>query len=128
MERVTKEIQARFDFFRIHALGDYYSVEYVQKWHEIVRECPKTRFMTTTRRRDLTKPLVELNTEPNIIVRESLDTDRSVPEMGLQFAAVDSIEIIVRGMDNDLIVCPGGCEECGYKCWKDHRSLIFPVH
>jgi Gene product 88 len=34
---------------RIHVSGDMYSVEYIKKWHEIVKQSPNTRFFIYTR-------------------------------------------------------------------------------
>lgn len=130
VERMVAEIRGHgFEHFRIHALGDFYAEDYVRKWTTIVKDCPDTLFMSTTRRRDLIEPLKELAALPNIVVRESLDTDRTEPVMGFPVAGIGAIEMILKAtLGPDFIECHGGCEDCGHTCWVDGRSVIFPEH
>lgn len=104
----------RFKLFRIHSAGDFYSVKYVEAWMEIIAGCPKTKFRTTTRRTDLTKPLQRLHLLPNMIVRESLD--HSKPTMNLPVAALTGTQM-ARG----ALRCINDCVTCGYRCW--HRAV-----
>ena len=122
-ERMIREIKDRFNFFRIHATGDFYSEEYVEKWIKIVQACPNTLFRTTTRRRDLTKALKRLHKEPNVIVRESLDTVRRKPQMNLPVAAITSV-----GIKKDVIACPNDCDKCNHLCWKKPKNVVFEEH
>ena len=114
--KMVLEIQkAAPEYFRFHSSGDFYSMKYVEKIIEIVRECPETLFRTTTRRRDLTRTIRELNSLPNCIVRESLDDERPQPKMGLNFV------IPARLCKNkNVFFCEDDCEECNYYCW-EHR-------
>jgi hypothetical protein len=50
VEHMTEEIRKRkCRVIRIHVAGDYYSAEYVRKWHQIVKACPDVIFFTYTR-------------------------------------------------------------------------------
>lgn len=109
-------------YFRVHASGDFYSEEYVGKWIQIAKKCPDTIFRTTTRRRDLTNKIKELNSLPNFIVRESLDYERPIPKMGLSFAALDSLPIV---QEKNPYVCKDDCPKCGYFCWEMRVNMSF---
>lgn len=124
VEKVLAELK-RFqpDFFRWHSGGDYYSEEYVEKVIEIVRNTPDTLFRSTTRRRDLLKPLLKLAELPNMILRESLDTDFPQPTMGIPVAAINSLPIAVG-----MFECPNDCEACGHYCWQDACDMCFHEH
>jgi len=110
------------EFFRFHSSGDFYSEEYARKVIQIAQQCPETLFRTTTRRRDLTNVLQELNSLPNFIVRESLDSERSEPEMGLPFAALASLKIVNPDTDYH---CLDDCVKCNYSCWKEDFNMYF---
>jgi|APSaa5957512576_1039674.scaffolds.fasta_scaffold00594_5 hypothetical protein len=117
--------QKKIEFFRWHSSGDFYSESYVQKVSDIVAACPDTLFRTTTRRRDLTAPIVKLAQLPNIIVRESLDDERPTPEMGLPFAAIGHLDIVKQGNSYE---CQNLCPKCDYHCWKEPTDMHFQEH
>jgi|GEM_PF-1240924 hypothetical protein len=121
-------------YFRLHSTGDFYNEEYVKKIIEIAKECPETKFRTTTRRRDLTGIIQELNSLPNFIVRESLDKDRVNPEMGLPYAAIASIlseEVkteVKNNLSNSLYKCINDCTACQHYCWNSRTNVYFEEH
>jgi len=128
-------------YFRLHAIGDFYSQEYVKKIIDIAKECPNTLFRTTTRRRDLTSVIQELNALPNFIVRESLDKDRPNPIMNLPYAAIASIlpesikNKIINETNQDKLEnqtsaykCLDNCVKCDYYCWKNRTNIYFEEH
>lgn len=121
--RMVAEIQGNYHYFRVHASGDFYSAKYVRKWIEIAKAVPKTIFRTTTRRRDLTEVLQELNALPNFIVRESLDPEYPTPTMRLPFAALSSM-----GIAEGTFLCTNDCVKCKYTCWKQRTSMCFDEH
>ena len=52
-DRVTEELASLrkpFSYFRIHASGEFYSQEYVDKWVTIAKNNPNTKFYTYTKR------------------------------------------------------------------------------
>jgi hypothetical protein len=121
-------------YFRLHSIGDFYSIEYVRKIIDIAKECPDTIFRTTTRRRDLTQVIQELNSEPNFIVRESLDIDRPTATMNLPYAAIASIlpDSIKKEVDSKstptIYKCINDCVLCDYTCWKSRINMYFEEH
>ncbi len=112
-------------YFRFHASGDFYSEEYVGKVMKIASQFPDTFFRTTTRRRDLKDAILELANLPNFIVRESLDTCRTTPGMGLPFAALDFLDVV---NNKDSYLCPNDCPSCGYHCWENRKNMHFEQH
>jgi hypothetical protein len=126
VDKMVSEIHTRKPkFFRIHSGGDFYSEEYIKKWKEIVQQCPDTLFRTTTRRRDFAKSIEELASEPNIIIRESLDLEVPYPTMNLPFAAISYLPIV---KESKSYHCPNDCEKCRYTCWKTPCNMNFDEH
>jgi len=126
VERMIHEIDKRNPtYFRFHSSGDFYSEEYVKKVIEIAENSPDVLFRTTTRRRDLTKIIQELNSLPNFIVRESLDTERTTPKMNLPFAALSQLDIVSKSNSYE---CKNDCPKCGYYCWGNSVDMHFIEH
>jgi len=126
VDRMVKEIhQASPKYFRFHSSGDFYSKKYVEKVIEIAKACPDTLFRTTTRRRDLSDSIKELNHLSNFIVRESLDSERKTPKMGLPFAALNDLPIVGK---SDSYHCLNDCPKCGYYCWEHAYNMDFDEH
>lgn len=125
IEKMVKTINKRgIEYFRLHVSGDFYSNDYVKKITEIAKSCPNTLFRTTTRRRDLTKTIRELNSLPNFIVRESLDDERTTSVMGLPFAALSHLEIVKKEESRSCKNIPN-CDVCGHYCWKNRCNVSF---
>jgi len=124
VETITKEIfRRKIKLVRVHAIGDFYSKEYVRKWVRIAKNCPQTKFRTTTKRRDFKDVILELHSLPNFNVRESLDPSFQTPTMGLPIAAIDTIDIA-----KNLFRCISDCKKCGYPCWhQKNLSDCFPI-
>lgn len=117
----AKNVQA--EYIRIHSAGDFYSEEYVKKWIKIANNLPYTKLRATTRRRDLTSIIKELDSLPNVIIRESLDKDRTTPKMGLKFAALSYLPI-AKGSYK----CLNNCEICKHHCWNNKVDVCFDEH
>lgn len=109
-------------YFRIHGSGDFYSKEYVNKWIEIVKNCPETKFKVHTRRQDFQSKLNELNNLENIIVRESTDTSSQEPKMNFSVAALTQVK------KKNSYLCPNKCEPCEYYCWENNSNIHFDEH
>ncbi len=132
---MISEIHAKKSkYFRLHSIGDFYDLNYVKKIIEIAKACPNTTFRTTTRRRDLTSVIQELNALPNFIVRESLDKDRPYPVMNLPYAAISSILTEKNKTETDKegtllnYKCVNDCTLCDYNCWKSRTNVYFEEH
>ncbi len=112
-------------YFRIHSSGDFYSEDYVEKWIEIAKNCPETKFRSSTHRRDLIDKIEDLNSLPNVIVRESLDNSLREPETKLKFSALSSLEIVNK---ESSYHCLNSCEKCGHYCWEHRENINFDEH
>lgn len=112
-------------YFRIHSSGDFYSEDYIDKWIEIAKNCPETKFRSSTHRRDLIQKVEELNSLPNVIVRESLDDEKNEQTTELNFSALSHLDIVKR---KDSYFCPNSCPKCGYYCWENRVNVNFDEH
>jgi len=127
VERMVKEIKGKWKYFRIHASGDFYSDDYVDKWIEIIKQCDDTIFLAFTKRDDLKDSLKKLEKLKNVRIRDSLDPSRTKPVTGLKsFAAIDNYwyDFSKKGM----VDCGSGCEPCGYKCWTTTKNIVLHEH
>lgn len=107
-------------YIRIHAAGDFYSQEYIEKWTWIAYLNPQVKFLAFTKRRDLITPLMDFNRLPNAQIRESLDNSCK--------AALPFPKASIEG-SNTLpgFICSGKCSGC-FACWNDPHNVILPVH
>lgn len=60
-----KRKRERPDYIRIHDSGDFYSLEYIKKWFEIMRRNPEIRFYAYTKMVPLFKKLFKAGAVPN---------------------------------------------------------------
>lgn len=77
VERIVRGIlKTKTGVFRLHVVGDFYSVEYVEKWLEIADRLPDVKFFGSTRSwrvpglRDTVERFRDL---PNVYLRASID-------------------------------------------------------
>lgn len=107
-DEVIAEIKARKKlpkYFRVHASGDFYSLEYIQKWITIAKEFPQVTFFAYTKRFkkfDFT----ELKSLPNFIVINSM-----------QYGDVNYGSLAEA--PSGVFVCPdqkGASVSCGVDC------------
>ena len=77
VERVVRGIlKVKPGVFRLHVVGDFYSVEYVEKWLEIADRLPDVKFFGSTRSWRVPKLRDALETFrdlPNVYLRASID-------------------------------------------------------
>ena len=81
---IVHEIRkSRAPAFRLHVIGDFYSVEYVEKWIEIANTLPKVIFFGSTRSwrcEFLSEALKRFRDLPNVYIKASIDwTDNLDP-------------------------------------------------
>lgn len=123
VELMIQEIKRKKPrYFRFHSSGDFYSEAYVKKVIDIADACPKILFRTTTRRRDLSSIIQELNSLPNFIVRESFDTEITKSRMNLPFTALSCLDIT---KEKDVYHCKENCQKCDYYCWKHRDNICY---
>lgn len=116
---------------RLHVLGDFYSVEYVQLWAEMLEEIPQLHVFGYTARHDAEiggalRELVEQRWERFAIRFSNAEDWRDVP-------ATISIEHLISN-PADAIICPEqnygkteSCSTCGL-CWGTKRRIAFLYH
>jgi hypothetical protein len=111
---------------RLHILGDFYSLEYVDMWRQALIGFPALHVFGFTARLpgtpigDALKPLIADRWD-RFAVRTSGAPGR------------DKASRVVEGADADAIICPAqsdqvaGCAECAL-CWGSTRSIGFRRH
>jgi len=107
---------------RIHASGDFYSNEYVNRWIEIAKANPDKIFVTYTKRDDLQGVLKELESLPNVKLFGSID-ETKIKTPFKKFAAIEGTPVT-----DSYRTCDGGCEKCKYKCWSLGDNVVFHKH
>ena len=118
VDTIVEEIRkTRAPAFRLHVIGDFYDVEYVEKWIEIILRLPKVIFFGSTRswRCDfINKALKKLRDLPNVYIKASVDVTDDQDPLGCGWSVWS-----VEGMGVD---CPhdyglvANCYECK-RCW-----------
>jgi len=122
---LVKKKNDKYEHVRIHASGDFYSTEYINKWIEIAKKNPKKIFLAYTRQQKYTPALKKLSKLKNVSLFESLDPSRPVGILGFKTA------IISDTLANDTFSCPGNnCGKCGYVCWNtgNKQNIRFKLH
>ncbi len=103
--------------FRLHDVGDFYSVEYIEKWKEIANNLPEVIFFGSTRswRCDfLSEPMKRFRDMENVYIKASVDlTDTLNPK---------SCGWNVWSVEGEGLSCPhdeGLVENCVacQRCW-----------
>lgn len=130
MKRFVEQISAEIDalnptILRIHADGDFFSVDYVRAWATIVRRHPNVHFWAYTRSwrvQRLVKALEELRALPNIQMLASWDpTMPNRPPDGWRIAAVPEMPegtkamtclVQIKGKDGEK--AKDNCLDCGH--------------
>ena len=81
---IIAQIQAdNIEFLRIHASGDFYSMEYASAWHRIATECQTTVFWSYTKNKQAEQAFNDLQ---NVNIVKSC-----VPGVGFNFGHCDYI-------------------------------------
>ena len=114
-------------WFRIHESGDFYSQSYLDKWVEVVKACPKVRFLAFTKSFKLS--FLEALKLPNLSLVWSVwpDTDIDSIPAGPRAYAGDCSH---HEYANEALECPGNCDTC-MVCWslaKRGIDVHFEIH
>jgi hypothetical protein len=84
VDRMVSEVRKKGCLVvRIHASGDFASVEYAEKWYEIIRRSPRAKFYGYTRSwrcADIAQVLERIAALDNCQLWYSLDADTGLPE------------------------------------------------
>jgi len=116
---------------RVHSAGDFYSVEYLQKWIDIAKACPEVTFFTYTRTWHIPSflpKLQEFASLPNVTLWFSVDpSDKHVPEW-------DNIARIEGSIGAGEVSCKKqltegeSCKTCEMCFDGSHNDVVFHVH
>lgn len=119
VERMVKEIiKVRSEAIRVHVVGDFYSVEYIQKWIDIAGQLPEIVFWGSTRawRCDALAPAIKVFRDlKNVFLKASIDpSDLLDPySCGWNVWSIEGDGLLCRHDQHDV----ASCYECG-RCWK----------
>lgn len=115
---IVHEIRkSRAPAFRLHVIGDFYSVEYVEKWIEIANRLPKVIFFGSTRSwrcEFLSEVLKRFRGLPNVYIKASIDLTDNLNPFSCGWR--------VWSVEGEGVPCPhdlGLVENCAVcqRCW-----------
>jgi len=116
---------------RIHASGDFDTVEYIEYWIEQANRSPNTKFWAYTRSwnvPELLPSLEKLRSLPNVQLFASTDPSMPEPPNGWRIAYV---ELDTRFQGMECLEQNGkmpNCETCGYCFRKPKGNVKFLMH
>lgn len=135
--RTIASRQSEQPVFRIHASGDFYSIEYLKKWEEIIKHLPQWKFYVYTRTWQLPefkKELENLRKISNVAVLASTDPYTGPAPAGWKEAGVGGT------WRKEDFICPvvigevtgkskyETCKACGRCADPKCGGVVLPVH
>ena len=114
-------VKAKFKVVRIHESGDFYSIEYVEKWDNIAKQLPQVKFYAYTKRN-----FVQF-TANNVNIVNSL-----LPDGNINYGDLEYVKVMAK-MHN-VPVCPVTLKaknaKCGLTCTlcQHVKSMLFVIH
>jgi len=114
----------RVKWVRIHPSGDFYSQEYADKWKEIAKRSPKTKFLVYTRNWD-----IDFSDVPkNLTVYNSVDksTKKTNPTIKRRAIAIDITAPKHMKRVKYGFICDNKCRYCK-ACWYGKFDVVFPI-
>ena len=121
--------------FRLHVVGDFYSLAYIEKWRLIIKSCPDIQFYGYTRSwRDpeLLPALEELRRFPNVQLHASLDwTHKDTPSSDWRLTSIagTGIPCSYEAKKVDSCMQCGRCftpQKYGHTSWKLKYGTCVP--
>ena len=95
---------------RVHTAGDFYDLDYVRKWQQIITSCRQTQFFGYTRSwriPELLPALIQLSQAPNMSLWWSLDRETGpapiVRGIRRAYMAIDDVDAQTAPNDCDLV-------------------------
>lgn len=124
---------------RLHSSGDFFSVDYINFWFDIIEMNPKVSFWAYTRSwiiDELYLPLRHLNSLKNMQLFASWDYTMSEnpPSDWRKSIVVDSLSGIEKLDKSKDFSCPEqfgekpNCASCGFCIKASHKNIIFTLH
>lgn len=125
---------------RIHAAGDFYSSDYINKWTAIAKANPNIKFWAYTRSwriSDMHNALEEFNKLDNVQLFASIDDECRNETVPSWLRKADMIDDWSNSTDKSYVQCPNlknkdiTCEKCSY-CFKGptqtKKNVLFKIH
>lgn len=112
---------------RLHVLGDFYSVEYVQKWEAWLHKYPALRVFGYTARHDeigLAIKKIVANQWDRFAVRSSNGMMAGIPKTKTIKSAADAADYIVCPVQTGATSC---CSTCAL-CFNSTKPIAFLAH
>lgn len=113
VERITKELREckkPIEAVRINESGDFYSQDFIDKWEQIAKQNPSTKFYAfTKRKREFNFSKLEQTSNVSII--------DSLKHGGLNYGAEEEVKQLAK--QHGTIVCPATLnksDKCGITC------------
>jgi len=128
----------KLQIIRIHASGDFYSEDYINKWNEIIKANPNKKFWAYTRSwriKNLISSLESLNKNPNLQLFASIDSE-SESENVPSFMRKAFLKQSFSDTPKSSAQCPNQknkeitCAKCTF-CFKEVKSkqdITFRIH
>lgn len=137
VDEMNKEIKkAKVSAIRIHPAGDFYSTEYITKWHKIIQTNSGLKFWCYTRSwriPELLPVLEQLKTNSNLELFASVDfTTKDVPpnwriaDVVTDWTSIPENAIRCPNQKNQSITCDK-CTYC-FKPAKTKKDIVFLEH
>lgn len=121
-------------YFRIHESGDFYSLDYLQKWVEIAEKNPDITFMAYTKSVQLVAQKFD-KIPKNLVIRYSVWEDTKpadlalCEELGLPiYTAFDGATLDDKVESEGYVKCECDCTKCKM-CYSDKvQSIAVEIH
>lgn len=124
---------------RIHSSGDFFSIEYIDFWIDIIKSNPTTQFWGYTRSwrvPELSQKIFELSSLKNINLFASWDNsmreNQDIMQKCIVVESLDEIKLLQKskeyhicGEQFSLVKC---CADCGFCANKNKKNIVFIIH
>ncbi|HLD89519.1 MAG TPA: hypothetical protein VI911_00610 [Patescibacteria group bacterium] len=120
---------------RLHASGDFYSVQYISDWYKIISNCPEVTFYAYTKRDDLFTKEILAEKPNNLTLIFSVDglfeTIQDIPNIDVpqgynKIAFVTKNDTNCVAQKDDDKKCISGCKKCLKSC--KENIIVFKKH
>ena len=136
VESMNELISVNERFFRVHAVGDFYDIDYFYKWIEIAKDNPHITFLAYTRNDDVFGWQFQPD---NFRLIYSMDHttkahDRIHTARARKALVVDSVyknkphltkEYFIQHADHFKVCTSADCIKC-LECWTGNDNIAFP--
>ena len=128
VELLSRRVDPADPYFRIHAVGDFFDLAYLQSWCDVATRLPWVQFWAPTREMAAVR-LAAVIAPENLLLRFSAPKIDEYPDL----PGVDAVAYITRHVPATGPVCPapdqgGKCADCR-ACWqRSHRSTTYRFH